>query len=500
MAGVFKSLDQSDVRITPFRTYKLWDQSVGYTTYTAPASSANQTQVLFSKIFGASQLVSSSAIYALVDANQLTGSSVGAGKVSNPSYANQPQIYKFDIGNDYNYITNTKAAYSSGPTGIYSPYHVAPSTVTSIPSIAFYDSASKKVYGVKGDLTNAFALNGIPIPSQSTYPDQTVNVMDIGARTGGNGNVLFGCKYGLWLFPIITSSFALSNGGSTVPQPQWVAPFSGSYIGVLASRDWSNDLRTHALQIDLTDPSIPYLQPGQLRYICYNSYASTGPSYINSSIIETDTSRYDISNYPQQAPRKMELFNDCVYALMEDDRLYIIQTGSSIVSPTSTYIDGIADVICNRSINRTTDFYGQPLPTRRVHLITRDGFVFLDCNAQKVGSTITINRSNMVDCRQYTGVDKQVKDVTNLRDTTNENIHIVVSNSSSFGETISFVVNPNTKEISNVMHFGSLKAHGIVTYGDNCDVVHASNRSLGLYYTSSLQGANPTKWYKFNMQ
>ena len=28
MAGVFKSLDQSDVRITPFRTYKLWAETI----------------------------------------------------------------------------------------------------------------------------------------------------------------------------------------------------------------------------------------------------------------------------------------------------------------------------------------------------------------------------------------------------------------------------------------------------------------------------------------
>ena len=28
MAGVFKSLDRSDVRITPFRTYKLWSDVI----------------------------------------------------------------------------------------------------------------------------------------------------------------------------------------------------------------------------------------------------------------------------------------------------------------------------------------------------------------------------------------------------------------------------------------------------------------------------------------
>lgn len=30
MAGVFKSLDQSDVRITPFRTHKLWSEEIGF--------------------------------------------------------------------------------------------------------------------------------------------------------------------------------------------------------------------------------------------------------------------------------------------------------------------------------------------------------------------------------------------------------------------------------------------------------------------------------------
>ena len=34
MAGVFKSLDKSDVRITPFRTHKVWSENLGY-QYTA---------------------------------------------------------------------------------------------------------------------------------------------------------------------------------------------------------------------------------------------------------------------------------------------------------------------------------------------------------------------------------------------------------------------------------------------------------------------------------
>ena len=29
MAGVFKSLDKADIRITPFRTYKLWSDAIG---------------------------------------------------------------------------------------------------------------------------------------------------------------------------------------------------------------------------------------------------------------------------------------------------------------------------------------------------------------------------------------------------------------------------------------------------------------------------------------
>jgi len=34
MAGIFKSLDQSDIRITPFRTYKLWADHLNYCDYT----------------------------------------------------------------------------------------------------------------------------------------------------------------------------------------------------------------------------------------------------------------------------------------------------------------------------------------------------------------------------------------------------------------------------------------------------------------------------------
>lgn len=39
MAGIFKSLDQSDIRVTPFRAHKQWAEDVNFTLYYAPTAS-----------------------------------------------------------------------------------------------------------------------------------------------------------------------------------------------------------------------------------------------------------------------------------------------------------------------------------------------------------------------------------------------------------------------------------------------------------------------------
>ena len=506
MAGVFKSLDQSDVRITPFRTYKLWDQSVGYTTYTAPASSANQTQVLFSKVFGVGQIESRSAIYALSDYNTVDLGNYGENIASEVTTSlNTNRIYKFEYQSDgtYNYVTDLDQTLGSKILeNIAYPEHVITSTQTSQSAIFAYDSGEKKVYGLKGDLTNAFTA--VTIPS-SSLSGQTVNAMDFANRGSGAGNIFLATKYGLHVIPVNLSTLVLTAGSPYYFEID-VAPYSGSYIGVLGSRSGSMT-STHGLQIDENDPLFPTLSPGHLRYLLYEGYVSNngGSSLRTSSIIEPST-RY--TSGPGQT-KAMEAHSGCVYALMNDDRLYIIATGSATIAPVSTYMDGVAAVVATRSANKGMDFDGTPLPPHRVHIVTRDGFVILNPLPTRVGSSVIINQSDIIDCRQYLGVDKTIKTVTNLRNTTNENIHVVAGNDNSTGETVSFVVNPNTREISNVISFGSLKASQLATHGGERDFVFAAKKSLtgNLYYsgftimyTSSLQGANTTKWYKFDMQ
>lgn len=65
MAGVFKSLDKSDVRITPFRTHKLWSENVSYTKITLTGS------ISISSSFSHAQSPYATTIYA-TDPSALT--------------------------------------------------------------------------------------------------------------------------------------------------------------------------------------------------------------------------------------------------------------------------------------------------------------------------------------------------------------------------------------------------------------------------------------------
>jgi hypothetical protein len=506
MAGVFKSLDQSDVRITPFRTYKLWNQSVGYTTYAAPATSANQTQRLFSKVFGVNYAASSSALYALEDYYQATSTDYAQNAELNVPTNTQlgGTLYKFvyQLDGTYNYITNLSQAYGS-TINIVHPNHVVTTSQTTIPAIAVFQSSSNTLYGLKGDLTDAWLGVSKEIPSAS-LPDQTVHSMDIGFRGASNLNLFFGTTYGLYLLACTSSNFSLA---STTIAPISSEPFSGSYIGVLGSK--TTLTQTIGLQIDVNDPAYPILSPGALRFIQfagYNSVTAAPTAPVTHSIIEP-TTRY--SGGGVGSTRTMEAHNNCVYALMHDDRLYMIITGSGIIAPVSTYIDGVAEVVSTRSADRTTNLNGESLPTHKVHIITRDGNIIVNPLPRKSGTDVVYDNSDVIDCRQYVGANKTIRSVTNLKNTTNENIFIIAGNSGSFDETVSFVVDPNTHEISNVTHFGSLKADQIVTCGSDLNAVFGTKKELTpsntfyadfqILYTSSLQGANTTKWYKFDM-
>ena len=75
MAGVFKSLDKSDVRITPFRAHKQWTEATTYTYNAIPSeitSSIATTAYDLKTSYGA-QISGSNYYYCIATANK-TGS------------------------------------------------------------------------------------------------------------------------------------------------------------------------------------------------------------------------------------------------------------------------------------------------------------------------------------------------------------------------------------------------------------------------------------------
>ena len=68
MAGVFKSLDKSDVRITPFRAYKQWSDTISYCNYSASLGAlTNPTHIIVNEKSPSPILIANSTSYTLLD-------------------------------------------------------------------------------------------------------------------------------------------------------------------------------------------------------------------------------------------------------------------------------------------------------------------------------------------------------------------------------------------------------------------------------------------------
>lgn len=494
-----------------------------YSTYTAPPGSDNQRRELYSKLFGVGFAASKSAIYALSDIYQAvdnddvhyyTNTTTQSPTNILDGYTGAIHKYEYQSDGTYNYVTATSFA------NILEPRDVTMTTQADVPAIVAYRYEGNCVYGLKGDLTTAWTG-----PNMGAYGTRLYS-LDIGMRFQAEGllNVFIGMG-GLYMLPVLTSSFGLAAGA--VLQRVHQDPYNGAHIGVLGSR--TSVQQTIGLQID--SDNIPATW-GALRYVQYEGYTSNaGSTFRNSLIIEPSVNpSTGIGRYSSDTDYAvtMEAHNGCVYALMNDDRLYMIVTGSDAVASVSTYIDGVAAVISTRSANKTVDLDGNPLPSHKVHIVTRDGRIILNPLPTKSGTKVVYNQSDIIDCRQYVGLSKSVRVVTNHRNTTNENIHLIAGPNINpsvlhdsdtiprhyYGETVAFAVNPNTRTVSNVQHFGSVNAYQLVTHGRESDSVFATrkqyaqtlNKSYGngltqnqTLYSSSLQGVNPTKWYKFDI-
>jgi len=153
MAGIFKSIDQSDIRVTPFRSHKLWtDTSVSYGYASNSISTSNITK-LFSQTYNRS--VNDNTFYALVS------SSVDP---------NLSTLYRIDGGENSVSIGNKdKVSYAFGNLGV---------NLDKVIAVGIAD-----IYLLNYDLT---------IDSQNSFPHTSMPVGFDACFDTGNGVAFIG--------------------------------------------------------------------------------------------------------------------------------------------------------------------------------------------------------------------------------------------------------------------------------------------------------------------
>jgi hypothetical protein len=67
MAGVFKSLDKSDVRLTPFRAYKQWSDTISYCNYSASLGTLTNPTLITLSNNGGDLVIATTTNYAILD-------------------------------------------------------------------------------------------------------------------------------------------------------------------------------------------------------------------------------------------------------------------------------------------------------------------------------------------------------------------------------------------------------------------------------------------------
>ena len=401
MAGIFKNLDASDIRLTPFRSHKKWNSTVCYDNYYSNVQAnpesigllQNQTNRLYASD------ASSSQIFKL---DQNDGYSIlGDETVANLTASEYSQDYIRGYIQSYgtNDLRMSDSDLQVAAGGTY-----ASTVVDHIKDISYAVSASS---------TSSFMI-----------------------VTGEGG--IAGQEFATTQGAFIGSEFTPSN----VPDAQ-----TGSFVAVQAEGKLNND------------KIVAMVSSGSLGVFTIAFTGSwTDPLHAQASASVSPGSAYGYATYGASVygdttPATLKTFlycgtQDLYFALFEDGYLFKIEPDT-----TSTLVTGnVADILQDKSnfVSGSTTYQ-----TSKIHVVYDSGQVGIDLVATNTGYN-QASYDKVVDARQWVSRKPIVK-ATIQQNQTPATIGIFAGTTSSLGEQVFFTINPNTCEIGNPCHFGATK-------------------------------------------
>lgn len=395
MAGVFKNLDASDIRLTPFQTHKKWSDVTCYTNYYNNVLS-NPIQVSGLPAGGFTQDsvysvdVSSSSILRLrpSEGYEIIGSLgiVGLSGVKFGASIAQDRIvaYSEDIPQIPSVVSMIKGDFT---------YQTYTSSIVTKP----YDVSYSQTNNQGESLVFIAGEGGI---SADTFDENLEQFLGFEQTIGGLGD------------PSLTSSFyAINAEGKATDSDRIIA------ISVTGS----------------------------------NAYAVSFSGLFQGTTIQAEGSS-SLGSTPGVLPKTL-LYNfdqNLYFLLMQDGYLYGVKPNGS----SSLLESNIADILQDRA-NRAPYIIGfgtPPLRSTQIHLVYQSGQVGLNYIATPASF------EKIVDARQYVAKKPIVK-ATMQTNNTSGSIGIFASSTATIenSDSIFFTINPRTYEISNPIHMGSTK-------------------------------------------
>jgi hypothetical protein len=393
MAGVFKNLDASDIRITPFQTHKTWNDSVSYEDY---YSSVNANPINVGGLFRITNRayatdVSSSRILSLnSSANYQVVATLAVPQLSGSKYGietRQQYITAYGTDGSFATISMISSSFTSQTGSFYTssivrvPYDIS-STITASTGSLIYVAGTGGVSALRFNSTAA-TIAGFFVGSEQTI----TNLAD----------------------QSLTASFYAVNGeGKAYNDRVLAVSVTGSNAYVVTM---SGSINTNALvvagssSISLTSPSLPQ-------------------KFLWS--------------------RRQNLY----FLLLQNGNLYRVTSNASASLAYTNVLDILQD-----QPNFVPLSLGQRRDTK-IHILFDTGVVGLDYVAASGSTPTSIDRE--VDVRRWISGKPQVK-ATIQYNIESGSIGILAGSTSSLDESVFFTINPNNYEVSDPIHLGATK-------------------------------------------
>ena len=423
MAGVFKNLDASDIRLTPFRAHKKWFSTVCYKDY---YSNVQASPVSVGSLEGSSKAgvrglyatdVSSSRLLRL---NQDDGYQI----LNDIITPNPNGVTTYGIGHTQQYIHVASTANGFGALNTYNSLltqatpansQYTSSKVTEVRSISTAQSGSSF------DFVYVAGEQGITSKAYNTTLGKYIGLIAEGVIQPSS------------IDPNLTGSFSAVNAEGKTVNDMVLGIVSTGSLGAYAV------MFTGSLPQALTASFSASISPGPA-----HGYALYGASTYGASLY---------GSYGQYYPAQLKQHLYCAtqnryLALFEDGYLFSIQENAQNQLVTS----GVSNILMDK-----TNFVSGSATAQqsKIHVVYDDGRVGIDLIVVDTPYNVA-SFEKVVDARQWVALKPIVK-ATIQQNQSPATIGIFAGSTSSLKESVFFTINPETYHISDPDHFGATK-------------------------------------------